>query len=448
MNNYTVTTESFEVVGGTWLYLTVPTITLTIIPDEGYEVDAGDFVLGDVNPAVTGVVFTNSGDNVIATGTINPTYIMPSGATDLPIDIDGFATLIAKTVSGNIVVQTANTNLVNATIPFSFSGNSGETIQITSTSIAADSGYSLNGTYATLTTFIDPTNAYPTNYNIDTVNTEDVDGNVIISNVTITYVIPETSVSGDIIYITAEAQLIVVPLITYTSYLVATAAVQAATNLFYAQYRPESIDFQIYGEQGASVTITVYDTTNAVQISQETKVFGAPALEAGYLKMSGSVPAVAVDTDYTFTFSGDIDPGFSQPNPVLLQQRDYESTLTIATTAVTGYTITQSPTTPTITGSQISSSGLLKALLDVTYIITSTTPGNLVGTKLGLNFFNDFTNSDSGTNGGMAVIGTSSIIGGDTEEMRITYSLEVTTFGTADVTMSLDLTSNLRNTTP
>ena len=97
-NNYTITSSvTSEYVGDSVANGSIPSsVTLIIIPDAGFVLQASDFVIGTTLPIeVTSVSFADTGtaldpaNTIVATVNLASWYIMPSNSDIINIDIDG-----------------------------------------------------------------------------------------------------------------------------------------------------------------------------------------------------------------------------------------------------------------------------------------------------------------------------------------------------------------------
>ncbi len=446
MNNYSINSQAAQIAAGD--LLSTANINLTITADTGYTVLASDFSLGDANPDVDSVFFTDNGD-----GTVNALVIfaagaiMPSNNKELLIDIDGVANPIQNQLSGTINVVTSNTALASTTIPYSISGDTGEEVLIDTITLTADTGYEYSdGTHSFI---IDPTNDYPGNYRIEEVDTITT-GSVTAIEVSIYYTFTNEDITGESIFITANAVEIFTPSSTYNSYLFFTEATQNGSGAYQYSYDPASLDIKVFGTEDASVTIELYDTTNAASIDSQTKLVGS-GVNATEVRFTFDLPSTTIDTDYTITFSGDIDPGFSQANPININQKELDTIVTYSFTPVTGYNITQVPIPVSVSGVEgvVTPVEQINTTKNITYSITSTTPGNLVDLTSAADFLEDFSNADSALNGGTQfLVGVPLMSGEASETFIVTYAITVNYFGSSNITCNLDLSSKLTNTAP
>ena len=433
--NYTVETVAVTFEGDSLVANSFP-VTLIVTPDEGYTVDAADFSVesivdssGQVSP-ILGTI-AQGGDQVFITITTDAPGSMPLVDIELLVDIDGEASLPPVTIAGDLIIQHTNVSFPAVSSTYSMEGQPGEIVEILSLNIEADADYKLTNLYSVIVAL---TNEYLENYDVNIVETLS-SGEVTEIDITINYTLPAESVTGDIINITANAEEAFTPSVVYTAYS------QEDTLLRY-----EEVEWgaKILGSDGATATITVHDTTADVAVGVYDFVVGSGP-NSNQIKASITLPAVLVDSDYTLTFSGDIDPGFTQTNPLVVQRRDLqrEVTFTVANVAGYGITLSYSP----IIGVAGSPFGVEEA---VVITVESMTLGNLVDVSSVPTVADQFSNLDPLSNGGTDILqySTATVAGGGTTDMTITYFVEAFNFGTTDVVCDIDLSAILTDTAP
>jgi len=438
MNNYSITTATAQLSAGDSLNTT--SINLTITADSGYTVSAGDFSIGTANPDVYTVLFTDNGDGTVnALVIFSSSAVMPAGNKEVLIDIDGVAYPEEFILRGNIDVNTTNSVQASSNTIFAVQGAAGEEVLVATVDLDANPGYTYSDP-GSLLILVDPGNANVDNYRIEQVtpSTAEVTYNIY-------YTFTAEDISGDSITIVANAVEEFVPSETYHSYIFYSESTQNGSGAYQYPYSPEQLDITVFGTGDASVTVTLADTTNATVLDTQTKLI-SDGTSSTQTKFIFNLPEVVVDTDYTITFTGDKDPGFSQTDPIVINQRALDTIVTYSFTPVSGYNIVQVPIPVSISGEEgtVDSVEQINTTKNITYKITSTTPGQSVGINAAADFLQDFTNSNSLLNGGTQFIaGVPLVSGEDTTELIVTYSITVTYFGSNNITCSLDLTSKL-----
>ena len=123
IGNFSVQSVEFSVPEGDTITSINPTATLTLVPDTGYQIDANDFSYTSGPSQITNVVFTQSGNNVLCVVTFDVSYVMPGNDIDLPICIEGSATLLDYTLDGVVKLKSSgNTTPTSGDTSFSSSG--------------------------------------------------------------------------------------------------------------------------------------------------------------------------------------------------------------------------------------------------------------------------------------------------------------------------------------
>jgi hypothetical protein len=150
LNNYTYSSVSYQITEGDNVTSEIGTAVITLEPALGYSLDANDFALGSSfsDPNVDSVVFTQDGDNVLATVTFVAGFVMPSENYNVALCIDGQGVAIPVTISG-VINATVSANITGDSsetdTPYSASGLEGETVSLFSRTYTAASGYFLAG---------------------------------------------------------------------------------------------------------------------------------------------------------------------------------------------------------------------------------------------------------------------------------------------------------------
>ena len=308
-NNYTFTDIQYTIPEGDNVSVLYPTAQITIVPNSGYTAVAADFSLDPSfsDNAVQSVVFTQDGLNVLCTVTFDTGFVMPSGNYTIPLCVIGESKVSLITIGGTFIAS-VGANIsgdVSESVPYTNSGNVGELELLFTKNYTANTGYYLTSTGLQVVT------GNASNYNIVQGPTYDGDNNLIGISYAVNYLYPNQSIDGDVLRINqvAAEEIYVAP--------------QYVTS--YGPYRSvvpfSGINFQlsVYGGEGA-----VFSAELAYNATTTPIVTNATLPETGVLSIPISIPAYTNGSpnplSYTITFSGDIDPAFSQPNPITLTQ--------------------------------------------------------------------------------------------------------------------------------
>ena len=308
-NNYTFTDIQYTIPEGDNVSVLYPTAQITIVPNSGYTAVAADFSLDPSfsDNAVQSVVFTQDGLNVLCTVTFDTGFVMPSGNYTIPLCVIGESKVSLITIGGTFIAS-VGANIsgdVSESVPYTNSGNVGELELLFTKNYTANTGYYLTSTGLQVVT------GNASNYNIVQGPTYDGDNNLIGISYAVNYLYPNQSIDGDVLRINqvAAKEIYVAP--------------QYVTS--YGPYRSvvpfSGINFQlsVYGGEGA-----VFSAELAYNATTTPIVTNATLPETGVLNIPISIPANTTGSvtplSYTITFSGDIDPAFSQPNPITLTQ--------------------------------------------------------------------------------------------------------------------------------
>lgn len=326
-NNYTFSNIQYTIPEGTNVVSLYPTAQITIVPNSGYTAVAADFSLDPSfsDNAVQSVVFTQDGLNVLCTVTFDVGFFMPSGNYTIPLCVVGQSEAALITIEGTFIVN-VGANIsgdVSESVPYTNSGSVGELELLFTKNYTANTGYYLTSTGLQVVT------GNASNYNIVQGPTYDGNNNLIGISYTVNYLYPNQSIDGDVLRINqvAAKEIYVAP-----QYVTSYGP--------YRSYVPISgINFQlsVYGGEGA-----VFSAELAYNATSTPIVTNATLPETGVLNIPISIPANTTGSltplSYTITFSGDIDPAFSQPNPITLTQYGLLPTITFTGTSTQGVT--------------------------------------------------------------------------------------------------------------
>lgn len=327
-NNYTFTNIQYTIPEGDNVSILYPTAQITIVPNSGYTAAAADFSLDPSfsDNAVQSVVFTQDGLNVLCTVTFDTGFVMPSGNYTIPLCVVGEGGVSLITIGGTIsatVGPNITGDVTENNTPYSNSGSLGEAELLLTRTYTADAGFSLNSAGLQVVT------GNASNYNIVQAPTYDGDGNLTSISYAVNYIYPNQSINGDVLQVRrVSAKGIYVAPQYITSYGI------------YKPYAPISgINFQlpVYGGQGAVFSAELAYSATTVPI-----VTNATLPETGVLNIPVSIPANTSGSptplSYTITFSGNIDPSFSQPNPIVITQYGLLPRLNFTGTSTQGIT--------------------------------------------------------------------------------------------------------------
>lgn len=308
-------------------------VVLTLVPDEGYVIDAENFsVIAPLPNYVSSVVFSQSeqnSSNITCLVNLTPGAVMPESDINIDLCISGFSSTDNYCVSGTYTYSRS----LNVTPSFkiksySSCGSFGETKTVFTQSVSAIPGY-----YFEIQPTISQAAGDPANYTSTFSNVLDIEGNVVTTVFTITYTFTNQEVTGDAWTIDAVAQIIYVPVVEITNYNINTAAFPAQ-----GAFRYDTI----YGAPGANFTLNasadILDTGALTPIEFEP-IFGASV--SGVIGADGTfpvgvlIPVTTSNTSYTITISGDLQNPFSQNETVtLLQYTNTEVTYTASGTGL------------------------------------------------------------------------------------------------------------------
>lgn len=316
--NYTITDINYTgVPEGIQVSTIHPTGIMTLIPNPGYTVSAGNFGWAPNNPYVLDVTFSQSGSNVIATVTFDDGFIMEGNNVEIPLCFDkGEAELIYYTVSGQVYaigddhVTSYPGDGIN--MPFSEMSNFNDTVAVYIGSFTCDPGY-----YMPVPPVLTQTSGSSSNFSI--VYDDTYDGELLITRqYTITYLFPNYSSTNNNFSIVAVSSEIYVPTVEITGYSINSSNVLMAG---------EVRSLSIFGSEGANWTLTCTDPILQTGPPDPiTNIIPYGTTVSGTIGTSGlntllvSIGSITVSTDYSILLSGDLSATFVQPNPIVLHQ--------------------------------------------------------------------------------------------------------------------------------
>lgn len=308
-NNYTITTAQYIVQEATSI-TTGPDsnfIELTITPDIGYSVSAGDFsLINTPDPTyVSSVSFSQSGNLVIVTVNLVAGAVMPSDNLDLGLCIQGRAILNSLTIDGTYDTFTDN-NIVPSSetdVAYSGSGTQGDLQTLFTKTFTANTDYEI------LEQSVDIIQGNAANYSIITTPTYDANGYMTSIQYEVKYLYPSESVSGDkIIFRLVSKELPKVQPRVITGYTPLPP---------YVYVGGANIPWTIFGEPGAmySASMTSSGTTVPISLNITLGASGQYQQIIEFPEYIGSTYA-----EWTITITGDLANPFEYDNPIIVRQ--------------------------------------------------------------------------------------------------------------------------------
>jgi len=305
IGNFSVASVEFSVDSGTNIADTQSTATLTLIPDAGFTITASDFSYTSGPSQVSGVTFAQSGDNVVATVTFVSDAVMPSSDLNIPLCISGESGLVSFSLAGNIeVIASSNVTPVSGNIAYTASGNVNDEVQVFSQSITAASNY-----YFPDEPTGNLTSGDSSRYEFTTSKTIDNAGLITAKTFTGVYTFGNSSVTGDVFTIVADA--VAIPSITreITNYSILKTDISAVG---------ETRAMVIYGTVGAEFSLTVVNEDNTSVLTSPLTNVAIP--ESGIYSFNITFPSVNDDDDYDFVLTGDLADPFPQDTTFTINQ--------------------------------------------------------------------------------------------------------------------------------
>jgi len=331
-NNYTFTNVQYTIPEGTNVVALYPTAQITIVPNSGYTAVATDFSLDPSfsDNAVQSVVFTQVGPNVLCTVTFDIEFVMPSGNYTIPLCVIGESKVSLITIGGTFIAN-VGANIsgdVNESVPYTNSGNVGELELLFTKNYTANAGYYLTSTGLQVVT------GNASNYNIVQGPTYDGNNNLIGISYAVNYLYPNQSIDGDVLRINQVAanEIFVAP-----QYITSYSSLPGTVSGF----GQEVTGWRIYGGEGASVTATLVSVNHSAIICSDT-IGSSGFISADILfpDIYGSCNGFCNEV-YTITLTGDLDPAFSQSNPITIYQSTVSPKIEFTATTtgnITGFT--------------------------------------------------------------------------------------------------------------
>ena len=299
IGNFSVQSVDFEVPQGDTISSVQPTAVLTLVPDNGYQINANDFSYVSGPSQVSSAIFTQSGDNVICTVTFDTNYVMPGENVEIPICISGNATLLQYNLSGVVeLIAGSYITPVSGNTAYSASGENGETVQAFTFTVSADSGYFFpSPPQGAITTGV------AADYSVTSANTYDSDGNLISVTFTGNYTFNANDVTGDVFTIIANVKEIPVLVREITSYTINTSNLPGN----YSTTR----NMKIFGNPGALFSLTVVNEDGTSVLGSTLSNVVMP--QSGVYSFNITFPAVTDNDQYDFVLTGDLAATFDTP---------------------------------------------------------------------------------------------------------------------------------------
>ena len=303
IDNFTVSVVSFIVATGEEVTEDYPSILLLITPNPGYSIDAANFsAVAPLPTHVSSVTFSQNLANIYCTVNFSSPFIMPDFDVFVSLCLQGSAELKKYSIDGVVNFDLTNTVIPNSSPPpspvaYSGLGDFNNTLVVFTQAVTPISG----GYFPTEPT-LELTTGNASRYNITSTKTYAANGQLVQINFTVSYTFGKSSVSGDVLTLTAAAIATYVPVVEITSYTINRANVPTAGG-----YRT----MIVYGNAGAAFSIDMNGTS---------LVTGAVMDSTGSYSFDIVFPSVTAYTLYTITLSGDLASPFNQSNPFTIGQ--------------------------------------------------------------------------------------------------------------------------------
>ena len=315
MDNFTVQSVDFQATQGEPITnATGPTITMTLVPNVGFVIEAINFTPKSPLPqGITNITFTQDGDNVKMQMTTDSTFIMPSNDLTIPVCIDGSSRQIGVIIKGKVDINTeANITPVKQLKDFQAEGPIDTTEEVITETLQADTGYYF-ANQPTISLVQGDPNSY--SFSVTPSYTPDNNGIQRLTSAVCKafYTYPDTSIAGDEILVFGRAIEIPVLVQEITAYSMTQGIISPS-----GETRPISL----VGVVGAQFTVTVVgDAGSNPNFSGTGTNTWSGTMQGSIESESIIFPQVTQDVNYTITISGpDLAPGGIGINPFTLQQ--------------------------------------------------------------------------------------------------------------------------------
>lgn len=410
-DNFTVTEVNEAVATGSSISAT----TLTLSPNPGYVITASNFSATITSP-VNSISFVQDGVNVLMLVGFDSTVV--SSNLSIPICINGAATEIMYSVSGNILGIQTGCNISN-TIPTTYTGqgNFNSTNTVLSFPATADTGY-----YFPVQPTLILSTGSNSNYAISKTNVLDGSGNITETNFVVQYTFPSFDVTNSNLTLSACASEIYVPATVVSSY---------------------SINTGLIAEEGDTRTMTVFGNSGAVftvAMDGVDLVTNITMGSIGSYSFPVVFPAVTTNTTYSILLSGDLVSPFAQTNPFTIQQK-VNTEITLSVLFPSGLTA-QSSVVKSYLPFQNPPPGDAAEVINFSWNITPT--GSQVLLLANQPIASDWSNLNPVSNGGTSAFPVAAInLQNPATSGTIAVSGIVETYGGSNMETILDLTNIL-----
>ncbi len=318
MDNFTVQSVDFQATQGEPITnATGPTITMTLVPNVGFVIEAINFTPKSPLPqGITNITFTQDGDNVKMQMTTDSTFVMPSNDLTIPVCINGSSRQIGVIIKGNVDIDTntAGGPITPASIfkPFQAEGPVDTTEEIITETLQASTGYYF-ANQPTISLVQGDPDSY--SFSVTPSYTPDNDGIQRLTSAVCKafYTYPDTSIEDDEILIFGRAIEIPVLDRKITAYSMTQGVISV---------NGETRSISLIGVVGAQFTVTVVGDAGSNPNFSGTGTNTWTGTMQGSIESESIIfPAVTQDVNYTITISGpDLAPGGIGINPFTLQQ--------------------------------------------------------------------------------------------------------------------------------
>ena len=378
-DNYTITNVTYQVIGGTNVYLSHQTAVLTISPNTGFTVTASDFSWINTSLAnVNTVVFTQSGVNVVVTVTFDNPFTMPGSATTLGLCIAGAAKPSSIEICGIYIAEGTASNMaivsespVPEEISYQSNGVIGQEVLLLDKTYTAASNYYFDASF--IVEYSGP-GMIQDNYNIVETKAYDASNNHTSSNFKVYYTIQTESVYQDVIKIKVpKATLINVPVVKIRNYVIEGSLISpGGDERTLRVFGSATATFTLASNNGQIINPFYFQENPGTTLYTTTPTLTMPS--SGFYDIKIFFPASASVAQYCFTLAGgNLVSPFPKLNPFCLNQYP-DVTLTFNTTGTSNgqtFNVVGSPVTKTFTANTITEQNSGAYLNEFTWTVTA-----------------------------------------------------------------------------
>ena len=357
IDNFTVSIVSFVEDTGKNVLIDHPTISLLITPNPGYSINAANFSGIDPLPQhVLSVEFFQSGANIECLVTFSSPFVMPDFDVFISLCLQGSSELSKYSIDGIVNFNLNNTSIPASIpppppIPYHGSGDFGDTLVIFTQAVVPITG----GYFPTEPTLV-LTIGNTARYNITSTKIYNINGQLTQVNFTVSYTFGKSSVSGDVLTLTASATTVYNPAIEITGYTFSLANVLPTG---------DSRTCTINGIPGAAYNLVYTDILGGI-----VDTFSGIIGPSGYYQFSVLFPPTSINNYYTFVLTGDLASSFDttagQPSTWIVLQL-LQSSLFFQVTSANPYI-----NTSVAQGQAYTPGQALDLIVPYTFVITST----------------------------------------------------------------------------